>query len=806
MAEKGARKTKDKTSKRSVAQLALRGPGSAATVSHSLKNEKVRDAEPFVVTRDLNRLSDESSATRRQAALALERHFLSNDVPDDVLDPALFAEMAKPLFKRFNDSVEKVREVCVRVTTKFVARQEDLLSILPYLMPAITRRIQSQWSYDEENQVFTRDQFVHDAFKRGRIAVDADQVRRVKPSEPSEEIRLLLLQLIDALLTNAFERRASSILHAYVFDMLLLLVAAVHDDFHEIKIASCALLREISKHMVSVMKHFTVAFVRAVKPLLHHRLARVRLAGLDCIQWLVVCPNVEKCKGSGTDAIVDLLGHRDENVIPIAAFYTPEVRLNSFAKLDQDANPQVRRAFYAMVQYWMKHLPDRYDHESRLMPYLLSAVTDELEETSRDARETLAALGRMHEAEQGEEVLEMKQYGLDGRNPSFNYSKRLPPPFLDDRPSLGTRLFVRSRTRRFLNPILRELENWQSPTRAHAVRLLKTVLVYSEEHVTVDAHALIDTLLRVWDDDELQRQPKDNEGRSHLQDVADLTGRFVAPKTYMPLVLARLHGETAVVGQIVTPEMIATTLEVLYFLMDGSLDSALLPHAQEVVEAVSGSVILEFQSPRLNTALARLLHQLASLLKRRGRDTVSAYFLEHGRLTSLELVYQRLFEAAMIVRQRGINTATKEADGALQTLSDAEGLGDEAQLMEVHFDASFDRAAATLVGLSDVQWAPTRPEQLLIDALVTCSGVVVLTSSEGRTTRVLDCLRRCATAQDGDDARDTPRLKANKRLLDHVLQALQTDDAQCVADQHVSECARAATAPLGQADSKAAAA
>ncbi|GLE04788.1 hypothetical protein PINS_up013767 [Pythium insidiosum] len=266
--------------------------------------------------------------------------------------------------------------------------------------------------------------------------------------------------------------------------------------------------------MVSVLKHFTVAFVRTVKPLLHHRLARVRLAALDCIQWLVVCPNVDKCRGSGTDAIVDLLGHRDENVIPIAAFYTAEVRLNSFAKLDQDANPQVRRAFYAMIQHWMVHLPDRYDHESRLMPYLLSAVTDELEETSRDARATLAVLGRMYEAEQGEEILEMKQYGLDGRNPSFNYGKRLPPPFLDDRPSLGTRLFVRSRTRRFLTPVLRELGNWQSPTRAHAVRLLKTVLVYSEEHVTVDAHALIDTLLRVWEDDELQQTSTENDGRS----------------------------------------------------------------------------------------------------------------------------------------------------------------------------------------------------------------------------------------------------------------------------------------------------
>ncbi|GLE04789.1 hypothetical protein PINS_up013768 [Pythium insidiosum] len=185
---------------RDVAQLTSRNDAEPARHASLRPTEPQAIAEPFALTREINRLSDESSATRRRAALALERHFLlARDPADDAFEPTVFSDIAKPLFKRFNDPVEKVREVCVRVTTRFVARQEDLLIVLPYLMPAITRRIQSQWSYDEENQVFTRDQFLHDAFKRGRIAVDADQVTRLKPTEPSEEIRLLLLQLVDAL-------------------------------------------------------------------------------------------------------------------------------------------------------------------------------------------------------------------------------------------------------------------------------------------------------------------------------------------------------------------------------------------------------------------------------------------------------------------------------------------------------------------------------------------------------------------------------------------------------------------------------
>jgi hypothetical protein len=77
---------------------------------------------------------------------------------------------------------------------------------------------------------------------------------------------------------------------------------------------------------------------------------------------------------AGTEAIADLVAHQDENVIPVAAFYTHEVKVNLFAKLDQDPNMSVRKSFYETVMVWLMDLPDRYDHESRLMPYLLRCV------------------------------------------------------------------------------------------------------------------------------------------------------------------------------------------------------------------------------------------------------------------------------------------------------------------------------------------------------------------------------------------------------------------------------------------------
>lgn len=257
--------------------------------------------------------------------------------------------------------MEKVREVSVRLATRFLACEDDLLRYLPYLLPAVAARIDSPFAFDEQQKEFSRDAFLLDAFKRGRVLVDAAELKRhheekkrrqlengvvQTTKEASEEIRLLLLRLVDAVLRNALVRlKAASILHAYAFDILLILLACAHDEYHEVAIESCATLQLLSDNLVSVIKHFSVALVRSLAPkLLPNRLARVRIAAIRAVRALVTCPDTAKCKGSSSEAIVDLLGYCDENVIPVSAFYGADassVRVNYFAKLGQDANPRV---------------------------------------------------------------------------------------------------------------------------------------------------------------------------------------------------------------------------------------------------------------------------------------------------------------------------------------------------------------------------------------------------------------------------------------------------------------------------------
>ena len=98
------------------------------------------------------------------------------------------------------------------------------------------------------------------------------------------------------------------------------------------------------------MKLYAVGLVRAILPLLQHRLAKVRIAAIDAIRDLIKVPDRGKRKGAGTGAIVELVEFRAENVLPISAFYRADVSLNYLAQVRL---PGVRLlAFLFILPMW----------------------------------------------------------------------------------------------------------------------------------------------------------------------------------------------------------------------------------------------------------------------------------------------------------------------------------------------------------------------------------------------------------------------------------------------------------------------
>lgn len=64
------------------------------------------------------------------------------------------------------------------------------------------------------------------------------------------------------------------------------------------------------------------------------------------------------------------------------------------------------------------------------------------------AVETVSTCGAEYELEHQDDIIERRQFGIDG-DARANHAKPLPRPF-SGRPRIGARLYVRGNTRRFL--------------------------------------------------------------------------------------------------------------------------------------------------------------------------------------------------------------------------------------------------------------------------------------------------------------------------------------------------------------------
>lgn len=103
-----------------------------------------------------------------------------------------------------------------------------------------------------------------------------------------------------------------------------------------------------------------------------------------------------------------LIGFRDPNSVAIKDFFEYSTKLNYFAILVNDQNVQVRKAFIENIGFWTCELEDRYDHYTRLMPYLLSGLFDEFDEIRQLSIGIIDKCGKLYETEKEKELRDEK--------------------------------------------------------------------------------------------------------------------------------------------------------------------------------------------------------------------------------------------------------------------------------------------------------------------------------------------------------------------------------------------------------------
>lgn len=71
-----------------------------------------------------------------------------------------------------------------------------------------------------------------------------------------------------------------------------------------------------------------------------------------------------------------MVGFRDPNLVAIKDFYEHTTRINYLAIFVHDRSVLVRECFYKTMGKIMTELPDKYDHEARIFPYIISGLYD----------------------------------------------------------------------------------------------------------------------------------------------------------------------------------------------------------------------------------------------------------------------------------------------------------------------------------------------------------------------------------------------------------------------------------------------
>mmetsp|Transcript_32943 Transcript_32943/g.33555 ORF Transcript_32943/g.33555 Transcript_32943/m.33555 type:complete len:1209 (+) Transcript_32943:51-3677(+) len=604
------------------------------------------------ISRDINLSNSDKDDDRRRGLTSLcKLLFIEYNMSQQDYNE-VFRDICKVLFKRYADSVEKCRELSLGISKKFFEKCSDMLPILPYFIPSIMQRLQPGLGYDEEMKVFIHDMESHDAYRRGKAVERQDKdgatsVQSHRVVDTSEEIRLLTFRTLSTLVHKLTDSGASGLLHPYFQEVIIYTQAQLRDPYPELKLEACALLQHLAEQEPYVlgMKFFAVALVREILPTLRHRHARVRAAGVSAVKAVVMVPDRDKRKGAGTEAIQDLVGFREENVLPVAGFYRADVQVNYLAEVAMDGTILVRERVVDMLNAFLTVLEDRYDHQTRLVPYLLDLLTDDVESVSSVALACLKTCGKLYEEEHPDDIIEKRQYGIDGDD-RINLSKPLPPPFLD-RPTVGIRLYVRGTSHRFLKALMNELMNWTSKTRVKSAKLLKLIVVLCEEHLTMEAYSYLPTLVKAVN---FSLEDKDIELHALLMEICELTGRYIVPETFIHYILPRLRGDTDILQFSADSKYRVAIMEMMRYMLDGVKPTLIPNHFHEIVSVLTDAYVIDPESTLLRREALQVLRVLLNSLcivcrKKSIIGIENDYFQSTGRLmTSFQLSLRAVFK------------------------------------------------------------------------------------------------------------------------------------------------------------------
>ncbi|PWA33847.1 hypothetical protein CCH79_00018724 [Gambusia affinis] len=485
--------------------------------------------------------------------------------------------------------------------------------------------------------------------------------------EPSEELRLSAVELLTLLVEVCGKH-----LVPYLNETINILQRTIVDPFPDVKKESCRCTVAFAK---SVPEHFHMQAESLVKPLMQtisHQHSRVRVSVIEATGAVIQ-------HGSGKN-VDDVLSHLAQRLF--------------------DDSPQVRKAVTAVVGDWLLNMRDRYSYFHKLIPLLLSSISDEIPEIRLLAADLWRQAGLQWEKENEDDIKDKMDFLL---SPPPHY-----PPGVE-RPGLGSRELVVRNLSRLVPAIAHDVTDWLVPTRVRTSQLLSVLLLHAEDHITQHLQPLLALLYRACTDTE-------RDVVNNCLAAAKLIGTFVPPPVFLKLMLEHVTTPSS-------PSHPWTPLMVLAAVLRGGSKPLLKPHLQQVVDTlVQPEVCQEYQQWFLVewfvvqchhgqrdeevTYLEQLLACVDVLLHQCESDCGS---------TSLQLLQ-------VLVTIQSLSTDPQLSAKALESvqfLSKVQGL-DLLELYRRHMGQLLDWLSASVN-----TWTSYSPQRLQLHIVLTQSGPVI---------------------------------------------------------------------------------
>ncbi|CAB3999599.1 dynein assembly factor 5, axonemal-like, partial [Paramuricea clavata] len=230
-----------------------------------------------------------------------------------------------------------------------------------------------------------------------------------------------------------------------------------------------------------------------------------------------------------------------------------------------DENPAVRSMVSTVVGGWLLDLRDRYSYFHKLLPLLLTGLSDDIQEIQKKSSDLFDKVGQQYEKENEADFKDKQDFQVWDKNVGIEGKSR---------PCLGCRALIERNLSKILPAILRDMTDWTAGTRIKAASLLYHMLYYAEDNATQHIEALLGGLYKGCRDEE----------SSVVKEVlasAELVGQHVEPAVYLKLCLPHLTSASTT-----STQQTASVLKILTATVKGTSDERIKPHLKVVCDAV----------------------------------------------------------------------------------------------------------------------------------------------------------------------------------------------------------------------------